>query len=169
METLEDLLSNDKIRDEYKKTFLLNLFKKLCVKMNRDETFKMKIRTLYRQTHDKSLTTQVIIQKIFEFEIGKEDAQKVSKWIDAYLKKGSKRRTISKELKEELCKKQNWKCMVCGEDLDKDGSRIHVDHIIPWSLVGDELENNYQVLCETCNESKSASIDYLFKNLLNLG
>ena len=169
MAKLEELVSNEQIRQEYKKTFLLNLFKKLCVKMNRDKLFKLKIQTLYRQTYDKSLTTQLIIKKVFEFEIEKEEGEVVSTWIEAYFKKGSKRRTISKELKEELCKKQNWKCMVCGEDLDKNGSKIHIDHIIPWSLVGDELENNYQALCETCNESKSASIDYLFKILLNLG
>ena len=69
---------------------------------------------------------------------------------------------------EELFKEQNGKCAVCGENLGDNWSIIHVDHIIPWALVGDELKDNYQVLCETCNESKSANTDYIFKNLIKL-
>jgi len=58
--------------------------------------------------------------------------------------------------------------MACGEDLGEDWSKIHVDHIIPWKLVGDELEDNYQDLCDTCNECKSAHTDYIFKSMINL-
>ena len=63
---------------------------------------------------------------------------------------------------------QNGRCVVCGELFDKDLSKVHIDHIIPWMLVGDELKNNYQCLCETCNECKSAHTDYMFRNLIKL-
>ena len=55
--------------------------------------------------------------------------------------------------------------MICGEPLGPVMAKIHVDHIIPWKLVGDELNDNYQALCETCNECKSARTDYIFKAL----
>lgn len=32
---------------------------------------------------------------------------------------------------------------------------FHVDHIVPWDYVGDELENNKRVLCAACNRKKS--------------
>ena len=32
---------------------------------------------------------------------------------------------------------------------------FHVDHIVPWDYVGDELKNNKRVLCAACNRKKS--------------
>lgn len=89
-------------------------------------------------------------------------------WILAHLRKSDKRKRFTTEYKQELYNKQKGKCMVCGEPLGNDFSKIHIDHIIPWVLVGDEIPNNYQCLCETCNESKSCHTDYIFKSLLNL-
>ena len=86
-------------------------------------------------------------------------------WLSANLRKDNRRHKLSSEIKSELYKKQKGRCAVCGEPLD---TNSHVDHIIPWSLVGDELSSNYQYLCESCNESKSASIDYIFKSLIGL-
>lgn len=63
-------------------------------------------------------------------------------------------RTNTKMYISELRRKQKGMCPYCGEKL----KNPVVDHIIPWSLVGDELgEANYQLLCQTCNLDKGNS------------
>lgn len=98
----------------------------------------------------------------------RDEAEIIKPWFIAYLRKCTRRKPISTELKRQLCEKQDWKCRVCGEYLGENLSEIHVDHIIPFALVGDELKNNYQALCATCNLCKSAHTDYIFKSLLKI-
>lgn len=168
MATLEELASIEQIREEYNRTLLLNMFKKVVVKMYRDQKYSSRIRKLFQQSTNYLDTTTAIIKKAFDVDLDKKDAQTMSIWFKANLNKKPFRKAIPIEVKKALYLKQNGKCMVCGEDLGNDFSKIHVDHIIPWKLVGDELENNYQDLCETCNECKSASTDYIFKSMINL-
>ena len=166
--TLLELATDEQIREEYQKSFMLNLFRKICVKMRNDSTYKAKIQNLFRESFNKNMTVQIIVKREFDYDLTNEEAAIMYKWFEAHLKKSNRRKTISLDVKLELYKKQNGKCAVCGEALGKDNSKIHVDHIIPWTLVGDELEENYQDLCDTCNECKSASTDYIFKNLIKL-
>ena len=168
MFTLEELASDETIKSEYKKSLLLNIFKKLVVMMNRDDTLRLKIRKLFLQTTDAVMTTQIIISKYFNFDLSAEDSRLMYKWLNAHFNKQPTRKPVPLNLKIKLYQLQNGKCAVCGEDLGEDWSEIHVDHIIPWMLVGDELADNYQCLCQTCNECKSAHTDYIFKKLINL-
>lgn len=168
MFTLEELASDETIKNEYKKSLLLNMFKKLVVMMKRDDSMRLRIRKLFLQTTDAEMTTQIIISKYFNFDLTAEDSHTMFQWLNAHFNKQPTRKPISAEFKLQLCQLQNGKCAVCGEDLGTDLSKIHVDHIIPWVLVGDELADNYQCLCQTCNECKSAHTDYIFKKLINL-
>ena len=69
-------------------------------------------------------------------------------WIVRYYKGTSPRDSIPpslrKKVKSALC------CTVCGSD-----DRTEIDHIIPVSKGGDSSEENLQLLCFTCNRSKS--------------
>lgn len=51
-----------------------------------------------------------------------------------------------------LWKKQDKKCVLCGDDLG--GSISHLDHIIPRSQGGLSRIDNLQFLCEKCNRGK---------------
>lgn len=168
MITLEKLASDEQIRQEYQKSFMLNMFRKVCVKMNKDDAYRTKIRNLYLQSHDRALTTRIIIERVFDYELSLEEATIMSEWFSAYMRKSSKRKNLPLSLKIELYNKQKGRCMVCGEELGDDWSKIHIDHIIPWALVGDELQDNYQDLCDTCNQCKSSSTDFIFKNMIKL-
>lgn len=168
MLTLDELASVDKIKEEYKRTFLLNIFQKICVRMERDKKLRENIRTLFRQTHNECLTIRAIVKRELKYELSQDEAKIMLPWFIANLKKRITRKPVSIDMKQKLCEAQNWNCAVCGESLGNDLSEIHVDHIIPFALVGDELPNNYQALCVTCNLSKSAHTDYIFKSLLNL-
>lgn len=165
---LEDLLKDDLVRAEYHKSFLLNLFQKICSKMDKDEKFRFHLRKVYRESFDKAETTRNVVKKYLNYELAEDDSTCMLEWFEANFHKLPRRKPISNEIKETLVKKQNNRCAVCGEPFDSDSSRIHVDHIIPWKLVGDELKDNFQALCETCNECKSAKTDYIFKSLMKL-
>ena len=168
MVSFEDLATDDNIREEYKKTFLLNIFKKIVTKMKNDATIAKNIRVLYRQSTNKHITTMAIVRNYLNYEMTLSDAELMYTWFNAYLNKSDRRKGFSDDFKQKLYEKQNGMCAVCGEPLDKLSSNNHVDHIIPWMLVGDELPDNYQYLCSSCNECKSCHTDYIFKSLLKL-
>ena len=168
MPTFEQIANIEQIKEEYKKTFLLNIFQKLCIKMNNNYLIKNRMLTLFRQSNDQLETTKIIISKTFNYDLNDEDAALVKSWLHAYFKKSNIRKNIPTSIKHKLYEEQNGKCIICEENLGTDWSKIHVDHIIPWILVGDELPNNYQLLCDTCNQCKSSRIDYIFKSLLHL-
>lgn len=168
MVSLEELASSEEIKAEYRKTLLLNILKKLVGRMRRDNKFRIHIQNLYKQSTDRVITSKVILNKDFNYDASEEDAKTFNRWMNAHLNKSDRRKGFSDIFKKQLYDRQNGLCAVCGEKLGNDFSKIHVDHIIPWTLVGDELDDNYQYLCCSCNESKSCHTDYIFKNLLNL-
>jgi hypothetical protein len=45
-------------------------------------------------------------------------------------------------------------CRLCGAT-PQSGARLHVDHVTPWSLGGETVIENLQILCEQCNIGKS--------------
>lgn len=162
------IISDPHIKEEYRTAFLLNIFQKLCSKLNNDENFKKHVQNLYRQTFNQKDTTKLIIQKEFQIQLTDSDINYVKILVDAYFSKNGKRKQIPQTEKEKIYKKQNGICISCEQPLGNNWKTIHVDHIIPWVLVGDQLHNNYQLLCETCNKCKSSKTDYIFKSLINL-
>lgn len=47
-------------------------------------------------------------------------------------------------------------CCMCGASPARDlGTKLHVDHIIPWSKGGETVEYNLRTLCERCNIGRS--------------
>lgn len=55
--------------------------------------------------------------------------------------------------KEEIFKRDNYRCVVCGRGRD-DGYEIHADHIIPKDLGGKAVISNGQTLCSIHNFRK---------------
>ncbi len=56
MISLDELLNDETIRSEYQKSFLLNMFQKICSKMDKDERVKAHIRQIYRESFFKEDT-----------------------------------------------------------------------------------------------------------------
>ena len=48
-------------------------------------------------------------------------------------------------------------CEHCGET----EGNFHVDHKVPLAIGGSDNEENFQMLCETCNLKKSSKVDKL--------
>ena len=57
-------------------------------------------------------------------------------------------------LREEVFKRDGYKCCVCGKT-EKDGVRLEIDHIIPVSKGGQSTISNLQTLCSSCNAKKN--------------
>ena len=62
-------------------------------------------------------------------------------------------RRISQEVKDQVWNRDGGKCVECGSN-----ENLEFDHIIPFSKGGANTYRNLQLLCESCNRSKSDSI-----------
>lgn len=62
-------------------------------------------------------------------------------------------RRIPQEVKDRVWNRDGGKCVECGSN-----QNLEFDHIIPFSKGGANTYRNLQLLCESCNRSKSASI-----------
>lgn len=142
----------------------LSLFKAFCKKHSTKDA-QQRLRTIYSYTNDPIETTKNIFVNEFDETISDSDADRLFILITSFLKKSVYRRSIDDPLRESLLKRQSHHCAICGCDID---IHAHADHIVPFKFVGDELDNNLQMLCNDCNLKKSESIDYQIRFLLKL-
>lgn len=142
-------------------TLLQFILESICHKINSDPQSRKKVFTKYYQSRNDCTVAQKIAYEICGIKLPPKDLLWLNKCILANLKKREKRKLISLQEKKDLLDKQNYKCACCNKDITLNNS--HYDHIVPWNLVGDELEDNYQMLCTYCNEHKNSSIYYMFK------
>ena len=85
-------------------------------------------------------------------------------FIKAFFSKSGTRQQIPMEEKKHLLEIQGNRCAICGCEITI--QNMHADHIIPWDYVGDQLNDNYQGLCEDCNLSKSNHVAKTVTNLI---
>lgn len=63
---------------------------------------------------------------------------------------------MTRELREQIKKRDGYKCVKCGVSLkDEPHLLLEIDHIIPVSKGGKTIPENLQTLCWRCNRSKS--------------
>lgn len=136
--------------------------------MSKSRDYAARIKTLYRQAFNDVLTTQALFKKELGYELDYRDATRMTTWMKGHLSKKPSRKPIPQEIKSELVRQQNGLCAICGVLIDEYSSNTHVDHIVPWELVGDELDRNYQALCKECNLKKNNDVSFIFKSLINL-
>jgi len=72
---------------------------------------------------------------------------------DTYKKETS--RNVPLKLRLMVLTRDNFRCVFCGKSPATDpGTKLHIDHIIPYSKGGESLLENLQTLCEECNIGK---------------
>jgi 5-methylcytosine-specific restriction endonuclease McrA len=74
--------------------------------------------------------------------------------IESYLYKRKIFSQISIAEKNEIKQKLGNICKLCGTTKD-----LTIDHIIPLSKGGDNILENYQILCRSCNSKKGTKIN----------
>ena len=83
--------------------------------------------------------------------------RKFDEWLESTKEKSTTpnttRERIQSAVKREVWRRDQGKCVECGIS-----ENLEFDHIIPVSKGGANTVRNLQLLCESCNRSKSANI-----------
>lgn len=67
-----------------------------------------------------------------------------------------KSRTIPLSIRVKVLSRDNFRCVFCGKSPATDiGTKLHIDHIVPFANGGENTLENLQTLCEECNLGKS--------------
>jgi hypothetical protein len=70
-------------------------------------------------------------------------------------KAGRKKLHVSKTMRFDILKRDNYKCRLCGASPATNPKvTLHIDHIIPRSKGGETKPKNLQTLCSDCNLGK---------------
>lgn len=175
MDKLNGILLRNKISiQDYNRVsyecILLSIFVQLCNildDVNKRKLLREKIRTGTRMGERYIYSN--FIKDNLHLDLDDEELTYLSKLLEANLNKLPKRKNISEETRLNILKLNNNQCRYCGKKIEgKDEG--HLDHIIPFYYVGDELGvDNLQLLCESCNKSKNASVIFLFKIFVERG
>lgn len=68
-------------------------------------------------------------------------------------------RNIPLSLRLKILSRDNFSCVFCGKSPATDiGTKLHIDHIEPFSKGGKSALDNLQTLCEECNLGKSNNL-----------
>lgn len=135
-------------------TLILGIFEAICKDIKKQER-RIEEKEKYRINPDKLSAIKMLVKRYTNCMLSDEEYKVLQKYFNAYFSKNNRRVSFDYSYKLELLKKQNEKCSICNRSISIDCS--HLDHIIPWEYVGDELHDNYQMLCDTCNLRKGTS------------
>lgn len=156
------MVADERIQKCIQEVLLLSLFKSFCEKNDSRES-RQRLRNIFSRSHNHLETTKNLILNEIHEELSEDETKKIYPMIMAFLNKKSHRKPIPDTIKTSLLKAQKYKCAICGKDIDL---HAHADHTVPFKYVGDELEDNFQMLCTNCNLKKNASIDFQIRFLL---
>ena len=145
------------------RTLLLGVFEVVCKEIKKHNT-KATEKNRFRTFQDKVIPTKKIIKQYAGCELSNEDYEEMALLLAAFFSTGDPRKKFDTFYREQLTQKQGGQCAICKRNIT--AKCAHLDHIIPWDYVGDQLDNNYQMLCETCNERKGTATYFEFSMLL---
>ena len=90
-----------------------------------------------------------------DFVLPEREEQKTQQGSKVEYKKENSR-NVSLSLRLGVLSRDNFRCVFCGKSPATDiGTRLHIDHIEPFSKGGKSTLENLQTLCEECNLGKS--------------
>jgi len=90
-----------------------------------------------------------------DFVLPDREEQKTQSEIKVEYKRENSR-NISLSLRLQVLSRDNFRCVFCGKSPATDiGTKLHIDHIEPFSKGGKSVIENLQTLCEECNIGKS--------------
>lgn len=154
----EDVLAQA-LHQDIREMFLAQI----CAYMKSSPERRLEVRKSYFRTSDDLQTVRNLVHKVCGGELPEEDLLWLNQCVKAHFHKRPRRRPISESQRAFLWKTQGGLCAICRRPVSMIGT--HVDHIVPWDYVGDELEDNLQILCPTCNRVKSSRVSRTLRHL----
>ena len=167
-ERLLSLLANCGITEDYffevaYRTLVDGLFETICKDIKKEGKEQVE-RSRFMSLRDKKVATVSILRRRYpHLSLSDEELAYLIPCFIAFFNR-SPRKEFDQEKKRLLLMGHNKRCAICGEPISMDSSEV--DHKLAYSLVGDNLEGNYQLLCKTCNTRKGDSSSYQFSVLL---
>lgn len=79
--------------------------------------------------------------------------EKTTLAADAVPSKTRQGRSVPYGLRFHVLERDGSRCLACGAT-PKDGAKLHVDHVVPWTQGGRTELGNLQTLCSRCNLGK---------------
>lgn len=157
-------ISKNRFLGETYECMLMSIFETIASEMANSDT-KKEIKKRYLSSADKVITTQKLVYEKTRCNLSYEESEKIYKYLCAYFAKRNVRENYDNSVRQKLLENQNGKCNIC--DCRIDIFCAELDHIVPWTLVGDELGvKNLQMLCRDCNRRKSKNSAYNLKMFL---
>jgi len=156
-------ISETEFDEKLYNTLVLGVFEVLCKNIEKQGKFSDE-RIAFRKFSKKNIAAVGLVKHYVGCTLTEDGYDRMGELLAAHFSAGDKRKPFDQMLRDELARRQNGKCVVCKKVLDPNDA--HVDHIVPYSYVGDCLSNNYQLLCGTCNTRKGNSTYFEFSMLL---
>jgi 5-methylcytosine-specific restriction endonuclease McrA len=66
------------------------------------------------------------------------------------------RDAIPAQLRFKVLQRDGFRCAYCGRSA-RDGTVLHIDHVVPVAAGGETTEDNLLTACSSCNLGKSAA------------
>lgn len=159
LNNIDEKLLEEALYQDIREMFL----RQICEYMKASKENYIAVRKIYYNTTDNILASKKIVQMVCNSTLPERDLKWIDMCIRAYFHKKRIRKPVKNDIKIKLWENQNARCAICKKPITIDES--HVDHIVPWDYVGDELSDNYQILCSECNEHKSNHVAGTVHNL----
>ena len=154
---------DNQLEDKLYNTLILGVFEALYKDIIKNGKI-IEEKERFRKSTDKTIATKILVKKYIGCCLSDQEYHTISIYLTAFFSKSEKRKAFDQSYKEDLLQKQNHRCSFCKSMIDL--SNAHLDHIIPFLYVGDELADNYQMLCETCNARKGTATYFEISMLL---
>lgn len=141
-------------------------FQSICEILRDDKAESIRWLSLSRQMQHPTEFARKITKELCQCQLDEHSYSLLGEWLLAFYRKKEHRIIYPEKIRRDLLHQQQGRCAICGCPID---IKSELDHIIPWKYVGDELEDNLQLLCFKCNRSKKASPLYQLRMLLRTG
>ena len=141
-------------------------FQHICEILREDKAAYIRWLSLSRQMQHPTAFAHRIIKELCQCQMDEHSYELIGQWLLAFFRKKDYRVKYPPKVRTKLLHQQQCRCAICGCAIDE---KAELDHIMPWVYVGDELDDNLQLLCFNCNRSKKASPLYQLFMLLRTG
>ena len=157
-------LNENVLYDAFHKDILESILAEICEYMKGNDSALISIKRIYYRSSSDIDAVEQIVRNICHLSLSEKDYKWLNNCIKAFMKKKPHRKQFSYAFRQMLWESQEHKCSICGKIiLAEEG---HIDHIVPWDYVGDELDDNYQLLCSNCNLHKSNHVSSTVHSLI---
>lgn len=97
-------------------------------------------------------------ETVFRLEDVESSLKQLQEKTRYELNRERERALMSPSLRYDIMKRDGFRCVLCGAS-QKDGAKLHVDHIYPIAKGGKTEANNLRTLCDQCNLGKRDKYD----------